>query len=410
MSETIPKKKKSKSIQEKIVFGVSFNIILFGLVSLFTDYSSEMVSSVLPLFILSIGANATIIGVITGVAEATGNIMKGVSGWISDKVKNRKNLVVGGYMLSNFSKPLIAVFPTWESTLALKFADRIGKGLRTSPRDAIIAEGSMGTHKTGSAFGIHRALDTMGAILGPFTASLLIIFFFSFTSNVTLVYQYIIALSLIPGLIAIVFVILAKDIKRNNKDKSSQLSSKIIDKKFVSLVVILAIAEFASIDLAFFIVRARDFMPDQFIPFIVALSNVIYAIFAIFGGKISDKIGRKIVILSGLSILLLCSILLIFTYPSGPYLTIFITSIFVLFGLYHGLVDPVARAMVSDAVGKNKKDKAYGLYYLIIGLVTLPESTLFGFFYQSFGYSFAFTFSSIFLAISICIFAVKKIK
>jgi len=410
LTDDINKKKNKIPFQEKIIFGVTVNILLFGLVSLFTDYSSDMVNSVLPLFLLSIGAGETIIGAISGVSEAVGNILKGVSGWISDKIKNRKSLVIGGYALSNISKPLIALFPNWESILVLKFTDRIGKGLRTSPRDAIIAESSTLSHKTGAAFGIHRAMDTTGAILGPLTASLLLIYVFTNSTNITLIYQFIIGLSLIPGIIAIVFVILAKDIKREREKLEHRPNSITMNKKFVSLVVIMAFAEFASIDLAFFILRARDFISFQFIPLIVALSNIVYVLFSIIGGKISDKIGRKNVILSGLGILLICSVILIFNYPPGLYLAPLITSIFVLFGMYHGLVDPVSRAMVSDIVGNNRKDKAYGLYYLTIGLVTLPESILFGYFYQFFNYSFAFTFSSIFLAICMCIFAIKKFK
>jgi MFS family permease len=409
MSNNKDKNGESLSFQEKKLMGVTVNIIIFGLVSLFTDFSTDMVDTVLPLFLLSIGANFTILGLISGVSTATGNILKGVSGWLSDKLKKRKKLVITGYSLSNISKPLIAVFPFWETTLVLKFADRVGKGVRTSPRDAIIADSQEDNKKTGSAFGFHRALDTLGAILGPITAFLLIGLLLNFTTSTKLIYQIIIGISIIPGLVSVVLVIFARDIKKEDDSKSEKKKDK-WTKQFILLVAILAVAEFASIDLAFFIARSQDFISYQFIPLIVAISNISYVVFSLIGGKVSDKVGRKIIIILGLIVLLLCSILLMFDYPPGFYLIWFITLIFILFGVYHGLVDPVSRAMVSDVTSFKKKGKAYGLYYLIVGLVTLPESIIFGFFYDFYGHNIAFLFSSIFLFISIVIFALKKFR
>ena len=288
MSENKEIKRRSLSFQEKKILGVTVNIIIFGLVSLFTDFSTDMVDTVLPLFLLSIGANFTIIGLISGASTATGNILKGLSGFLSDKMKNRKKLVITGYSISNISKPLIAVFPFWETTLVLKFTDRVGKGIRTSPRDSIIADSQDNGKKTGSAFGVHRALDTLGAILGPTTAFLLISFLLNLTTNTTLIYQIIIGISIIPGLVSVVLVIFAKDIKKGTDSKSEKKKDK-WTKEFVFLVAILAVAEFASIDLAFFIARSQDFISYQFIPLIVAISNISYVVFSLIGGKVSDN-------------------------------------------------------------------------------------------------------------------------
>ena len=174
-------------------------------------------------------------------------------------------------------------------------------------------------------------------------------------------------------------------------------------------LAVFLIAEFASIDLAFFIVRACDFMPQFAIPLIVALSNLFYVIFAIFAGRLSDKIGRKTTILMGLGILLITSLGMSIPFPELGILSILvITLFFALFGIYHGFVDPVSRAFVSDVTGKSKKGRGYGLYYLVVGLVTLPESIIFGIIYQFFGFTSAFLYSSVLLAVSMAIFAIKK--
>ncbi|MHC1591628.1 MAG: MFS transporter, partial [Candidatus Helarchaeales archaeon] len=310
--------------------------------------------------------------------------------------------------ISNIAKPLIGLFPnpvtTWITTLFLKFTDRIGKGLRTAPRDAIIADSG---GKTGGSFGLHRAMDTTGAVLGPLVAFFLIFYFFSIFQNMTLTYAAVIIFSIVPGSIALVFIIIARDPKRE-KGKFEPKESSPITKELVQLIVIMAIAEFASIDLAFFIVRAQDFIFAPFIPLIVALSNLVYVFFAILAGRMSDKIGRKRVILMGLGILLITSIGMAMPYQPSLILIPLIVTFFVFFGMYHGFVDPVSRAFVSDLMGKRKKGKGYGLYYFVIGIVTLPESIIFGFIYDAFSYFVAFLYASVLLGICMIIFGLKK--
>ena len=386
-------------IKEKIavrsILGININIFLLGLTSLFTDWSSEMIGAILPLFILTIGGNAVIIGLIEGISNATSNILKGFSGILADTKKletNRKGMVIAGYSISNFAKPLIGLFPNWLFTLGLKFTDRMGKGVRTSPRDAMIADYE--EKKRGKSFGIHRALDTMGAIFGPLTASILL--FIGFTYNI------IIIISIIPGTIAICILLFVKETKKfiRDQDERSQKPTR----KFLRMMFILGVIEFASIDLAFIIVRAADFVLPAFIPLLIVATNILYVIFALIAGNLSDKIGRKKLIVIGLLILLLVSISLIFNYPVNIFSIIIIILIFLLFGIYMGIVDPVARAYVADISGKKKKGTAYGIYYLFIGIISMPESILFGFFYEAFSFTFAFTFSSILLIISILIF------
>jgi len=398
----------SNDLKEKIavrtLFGVNINIFLLGMVSLFTDWSSDMIGSILPLFILAIGGNVLIIGIIEGVSNASANILKGFSGILADTKKlekNRKGMVTTGYSISNFTKPLIGLFPNWLVTLGLKFTDRVGKGIRTSPRDTMIADYTEKKEcqaTRGKSFGVHRALDTTGAILGPLTASILLFIGFA--------YNAIIVLSIIPGVIAILFLIFVKEVKSMDDCAQEKMDKKSV-KKFLKLIITLGVIEFASIDLAFLIVRASDFIWIAFIPLFIVFTNVLYVAFALLSGNLSDKIGRKTVIVIGLLILLVVSILMIFPYPIsiGSMILIFVT--FLLFGIYLGIKDPVSRAYVADISGKKKKGTSYGLYYLFIGLVSLPECILFGFLYEAFSYTAAFTFSTILLIICIVIFILQ---
>jgi MFS family permease len=191
-----------------MIFGVSIPVFLMGLVSLFTDISSESIQSILPLFILEIGGSVLILGLISGITNAIANILKGITGWMSDKINKRKPFIVAGYSLSNLSKPLIGLSPSWEMVLGLKATDRVGKGLRTSSRDALI---SFYATKKGKAFGLHRAMDTLGAVFGSLLAFLLLLYAWSFSQ--------IIFFSIIPGLIAIALILPVKDVSPEELDK-----------------------------------------------------------------------------------------------------------------------------------------------------------------------------------------------
>ena len=186
MNEDVKDKQVNKN--QKMIFGVSIPIFIMGLVSFFTDVSSEMIQSILPLFIISIGGTVLILGLIAGVTTAISNILKGVTGWTSDKINKRKPFIVAGYTISNLSKPIIGFSPTWEYVLGLKTVDRLGKGIRTSSRDTLISYYAV---ERGKAFGMHRAMDTLGAVVGSLLA-----FFFLFMAYS---YSQIIFFSIIPG-------------------------------------------------------------------------------------------------------------------------------------------------------------------------------------------------------------------
>jgi MFS family permease len=385
----------------RLILGVTIPVFMLGLVSLFTDISSESIQSFFPLFIISIGGSAFAIGIISGITEAISNILKGLSGWMSDKFNRRKPFVVAGYTVSNLSKPLMAFSPSWEIVLGLKSIDRAGKGLRTSARDTLISYYAI---EKGKSFGVHRAMDTSGAVLGAVLAFILL--YFAWT------YQQIILFSIVPGICAIILILFIKDVDPTKLTELMKFQSEVpkvdrIDKNFIKLIIILGVIEFASINISFLQLRSIDYLyADFFIPVLYLISNIVYMVLSPFLGSLSDKIGRKPVIITGLSILLVLSIILAVPVNINFFSLILIIIVWIMFGFYMASVDPISRAYIADLVGKNKRGRAYGYYYLSVGLISLGESLIFGFIYNSFSYTVAFIYVSILLLICIVIFAV----
>lgn len=388
--------------KKKMILGVSVPVFIMGLVSFFTDVSSEMIVAILPFFVISIGGTIFILGLISGVTTALSNIMKGFSGWLSDKINKRKPFVVAGYSLSNISKPFIGFSPSWQYILGLKATDRLGKGLRTSSRDTLISYYAV---KKGKAFGMHRAMDTFGAVVGSLLASIFLIWAWT--------YSQIIFFSIFPGLCAIVFILMVKDVDPIKLDDTKLKYYGIpkaddLDKNFIKLIIILGVIEFASLDISFLIIRSNDYIGSLIflIPLLYLLSNIVYMFFSPITGTISDKIGRKPVIIIGLSILLFSCFILIFPIESSIFSMILIIIIYVMYGLYMSSVDPISRAYIADLAGKNKRGRAYGYYYLSVGLISMAESLIFGLIYDIFSYSWAFIYVSILLLICIIVFSI----
>ena len=386
---------------QKLILGVSVQVFIMGLVSLFTDISSEMIQSILPLFILvELGGTAVIIGLISGITAAISNILKGITGWLSDKINRRKPFVVAGYTLSNLSKPFIGLSPSWEFVLGLKSIDRFGKGLRTSSRDTLISYYAVDKGKT---FGLHRAMDTSGAVIGSLLAFLLLFLTWS--------YSNIIFFSILPGILAIILILTVKDVDPSEIDKilgfkEEKPKEEKIDKNFIKLIIILGVIEFASLDIAFLQIRAFNYFPVNYIiPILYSISNVVYAFFSPITGIFSDKFGRKPIIIIGLSVLLISCIILAFPIDFSLFSIILIFIIFIVYGYYLASVDPISRAYIADLTGKKKRGRAYGYYYLSVGLISLAESLIFGLIYTVFSFTWAFIYISILLFICIIIFA-----
>jgi MFS family permease len=397
--------KEKSNTQIKLILGVSVPIFIMGLVSFFTDVSSEMIQSILPLFIIDlVEENPTfILGLIAGITTALSNILKGVSGWLSDKINKRKPFVVAGYTVSNLSKPFIAFSPSWQSILGLKAVDRFGKGLRTSSRDTLISYHAV---KKGKAFGMHRAMDTLGAVVGSLLAFIFLFWAWS--------YSRIIFFSIFPGICAVVLIFFIKDVNPAKLDETKlkyygEPKVDKINKNFIKLIIILGVIEFASLDIVFLQARSLDFISAGsifLIPIFYLLTNIIYMLLSPVTGSLSDKIGRKPIIISGLSVLLFSCVILAFPVKSSLFSLIVIVIIYILYGFYLASVDPISRAYIADLAGKNKRGRAYGYYYLSVGLISLGESLIFGFIYDSLSFTWAFTFTATLLFIFIIVFAI----
>jgi len=356
--------------QEKKFFGFNKNVFFTGVVSFFMDVSSEMIYPLVPLFLANVlGVNKSMIGLIEGIAESTASLLKVFSGWLSDRIGQRKNLMLAGYAISTLSRPIIAMAGGWQQVLASRFADRLGKGIRTAPRDAIIAESTESTHLA-RAFSLHRSMDTMGAVVGPAIALLLLQLH---NNNYKMVFWY----SMIPGCIA-VLVIMAF-IKEKKRSKIAQaerpkLTLKDFDWKIKFFIVIATLFALGNSSDAFLILRAEQVgIPMVMIPAVYLMFNLIYSLSAIPAGIAADKFGKKRIILLGF-------VLFAFLYAGFALAknSADIWWLFALYGIFMGLTEGIQKAFLATIIPPDFKATAFGVYATAVGLATLPASLIGG--------------------------------
>lgn len=369
------------------------NVFWLGLTSFFTDVSSEMIMSLLPLFLVALGASKTTVGVVEGVAEATASIFKALSGWISDKFQIRKPFVVWGYTLSTLIKPFIAIANTWHQVLAVRFVDRIGKGIRNSPRDALIAD-SVEVAERGSAFGLQRAMDTAGAVVGTLLASGLLFLFSRYTNlNALMQYRTIFWISIIPGVLAIITVaVFVRDVKAKLKYTAGQkVGLAGLKGPFFFFILASGLFEFSNFSYALFILRADDLgVIVALIPIIYLVYNIVYALLAQPLGMLADKIGRKAVIIIGFALFGLMN--LGFAFSTAIWQA---WALFILYGVAMAITQTTPRAMVADLVPPEVRGTAYGIYYTVIGLVALPASAIAGYLWDAHSALMAFSYGAV---------------
>jgi len=368
------------------------NVLRLGFVSFFTDVSSEMIFPILPIFLTTIlKANMAIVGLIEGIAESTSSLLKMVSGYLSDKFKRKKPLVIFGYSLSTVTKPLLAIASHWWHVLFVRFSDRIGKGIRTAPRDSLLA--SITNKKVrGKYFGLHRALDSAGAIVGTLIAFFLLKIFVGETS-----FRVIFWLSAIPGVLAVLILILGvKEAKSVKSEKKFSFNFKELSPEFKKFLFVVLIFELANFSYAFFILRAKDVgIAITLIPIVYLIYNIFYAGFSIPFGKLSDRVGRKGIISAGF--LLFSLTCLGFAFIANN-ITIWI--LFALYGLFMAITDGVSRAYVSDLVEKDKRGSALGVYHTVIGVTDLPANFIGGLLWQRINVHAPFIYAAVLSSIS----------
>ncbi len=361
------------------------NVIALGMVSLLTDVSSDMIVPLLPLFITAVlGAGPAALGVIEGVAEATASLLKLASGVWSDRVARKKPLVVWGYGLAAAVRPLSAFATSWMHVLFIRFADRTGKGIRTSPRDALIAA-SVRENVRGRAFGWHRAMDNLGAALGPAAAFLLLsIWGFS--------YRSIFLFAAIPGIAAVLTLVffVQETASAVPPGKSFRLADGALPPAFRRYLLAVGVFTLGNASDSFLILRAVDAgVPPAYIPLLWGAFHVVKSSLSTYGGILSDRFGRRRLILGGWAVYAV-------TYAAwglteGVY---WMAGLFLFYGLHHAACEGAERAMVADLVPPERRGTAYGWFHLVVGVCALPASMLFGLLWKAFGAPVAFGVSA----------------
>ena len=358
--------------------GITRNIFLLGLVSLFTDLSSQMIFPLIPLYLVSVlGTGALVVGICEGAAETTASLIKVFSGYWSDRLKRRKPFVFIGYSLSAVTKPLFALARTWPLVLTIRMIERVGKGIRSAPRDAIVAE-SVDRSVRGKAYGFHRAMDGLGSVLGALLAFILL-------STTNSDYARIFLLAGIPGIAAVLFILFVKEPERTEgkqvRTTSMRVSFRALPANLRLLIVAASVFYLGHFGYAFLLLRAKDIgLTDQTAILLYVLFYVVYVIAAIPAGMLSDRVGRKPVLMASYLIFAVVSLGLIFTTSLHSVL-----PFFAIYGMSFAMFDSVQRAYVVDFAPEHLRATALGTFHAAVGLVALPGGYVAGMLWDTIG-------------------------
>lgn len=373
---------------------VGRNVVALGAVSMLTDASSEMVYWILPLFLTQVlRAPVAIVGVIESVAEATASLTKVLSGALSDHLGRRKPLVVAGYGLSNIAKPFLALAAGWPTVLALRFADRLGKGVRTAPRDALIADSTDAAHR-GRAFGLHRALDTLGAAVGPLIAwAILALRPGAFTT--------VFWASAIPGTIAIFLAVFAvREVRhraaRRTGEGAPRLSVRELGRPLAVFTLMSAVFALGNSSDAMLMLRAHDLgAPIALVPLMGAGFSLVGALLAVPAGVLSDRFGRRPVLAVGFALYAL--VYVGFGIGGSAWSA---ALLFLAYGVPYAMVEGLTRAYVVDLAGPGRRATAVGAYTFVLGLAAIPASAAAGILWDTVSHGAPFFVSAVLMLIA----------
>lgn len=354
--------------KSRLLGGITFNIIILGVASMLTDVSSEMIFALLPFFIkYELHSDYTFLGLIEGMAETVTSFVRIWSGWLSDKIKKRKPLAVAGYAVSATLKPFFAIATSPIHVLLVRVSDRFGKGVRTPPRDALIAD-SVEADTRGKAYGFHRSMDTLGAVIGPLTAFLLFPIIF---------YRGVFLASFIPAAAAVLLLLIfvkEKPAKQVGKVSSFSLELKSLSPEFKKYLFVAGLFAFSNFSYAFFLLRAQSIgIKESYAVLLYMLFNIVYVLFAFPSGILADRVGKRLMISFGYFMFGITCLGFAFAYSS-----IHAVFLFISYGVFHAAVDTVQRAIVPDFVAPEVRGSAFGVLHTVIGLVALPSSVIAG--------------------------------
>ena len=373
-------------------------VIVLGMVSLFTDIASEMLYPVTPIFLTAVlGSSMALVGVIEGIAEFIAALLKGYFGNLSDKVGKRSIFVTIGYGLSAISKPLPGIFQNIPIVFATRVTDRIGKGIRTAPRDALL--GSYSDGNSGAVFGFHRAMDTLGAAIGPVIALILLNIF---PEN----YQLIFIVAFVPSVIAVVLTLMVKDRVVSTKDpikKNYFEFLKSSPKSYKKILLLLAVFSLVNSSDVFLILKSRDISESSTLAiFGYIFYNIVYAASSYPMGSLSDKLGKRNIFTVGL--VLFSLVYFGFAFIPDIYL---LWVLFALYGIYAASTEGISKAWISDIIPDERRGTAIGLATLITGICVMIGSFATGFLWDKFGSQVPFLISAI-VSLIIALFVIVK--
>lgn len=381
--------------------GLPQNVFAAGLVSFFTDISSEMIVPVLPLFLTGVlGAPVAAVGLIEGVAESTASVLRVFAGWISDRTGRRKPLMLLGYGLSNFTKPLLALATSWPQVLVIRFGDRLGKGIRGAPRDALIAD-SVDPSIRGRAFGFHRTMDTAGAAIGPLLAAGIL----AVTAGDP---RAVFWLASIPGVISVIigWRYLREGPAQPKDAAAPRLGFRALGRPFAIYTAISTLFALGNSSDAFLILRAQDLgMATAAIPLAYFAFNALYSLLSTPAGILSDRVGRRPLLVAGY--LVFAAVYAGFAVAPDALAA---GGLFLAYSFYYALTEGTARALVTDLVPASLRATALGTFATATGIALLPASVIAGGLWQGVGPWAPFAYGAVLAALSALLLSVVRLQ